>query len=117
MSMLQTDDCEVMNLTWLWKTKAPARWLHFFWLVRRDLFMTNGLRAKWKFEYSGVCQLCGTNEETTIHALRDCPEVANVWRALIPFEFWYEFFGSSVESWIEDNMRRQDLPNLLGEEC
>ncbi|OMO53987.1 hypothetical protein COLO4_36608 [Corchorus olitorius] len=32
---------------WLWKIAAPARWLHFIWLVQRGRLLTNSLWASW----------------------------------------------------------------------
>ncbi|KAH1152258.1 hypothetical protein GLYMA_16G210800v4 [Glycine max] len=51
------------------------------------------------------CRRCGVLEETCLHALRDCPEVAAFWRSVLPKKLAPKFFnGDDVTVWLETNL-------------
>lgn len=94
--------------------QAPARWLYFFWLARQNRLLTNSFRARWSMESSTLFKLCGTWEERKLHALRDCPDVDSIWRAIIPFDLWGNFFGSDLLQWMDENLKGKDFPEIMG---
>ncbi|KAK7250720.1 hypothetical protein RIF29_33336 [Crotalaria pallida] len=68
----------------------------------------------------GQCPVCGLEEETTLHALRDCLDVQNVWNRLLPGLNDSNFFLMDIELWISWNLRtgagdysREDWPILF----
>ena len=50
------------------------------------------------------CRRCGVLEETCLHALRDCPEVAAFWRSVLPKKLAPKFFKGDVTVWLETNL-------------
>ncbi|KAF7807376.1 reverse transcriptase [Senna tora] len=62
----------------IWKCPTLERVKVFLWPLGHDSIMTNVQRKKRGFCTSDICQLCGTEAETSTHALRDCPEVKEV---------------------------------------
>lgn len=51
------------------------------------------------------CLSCDALEETCLHALRDCPKVAAVWRSVLPLELEVKFFNiDEVTLWLERNL-------------
>ncbi|OMO81305.1 reverse transcriptase [Corchorus capsularis] len=90
--------------SWFWKIPLPARWLHFIWLVRRGRLLTNSLRATWGMGNDPKCHLCGLEEESLVHILRDCPTSRKVW----------DYFGKPLNSdslmqWLDDNLALRTL--------
>ncbi|RZB61997.1 TMV resistance protein N isoform B [Glycine soja] len=50
------------------------------------------------------CWRCGLLEETCLHALRDCPAVAEFWRSVLPKKLAPKFFNGDVTVWLERNL-------------
>ncbi|KAE8729876.1 diacylglycerol O-acyltransferase 2-like [Hibiscus syriacus] len=55
-----------------WSFEGPQRIKNFIWLILRNRHLTNNERAKRDLTSAASCQLCGREEETDIHILRDC---------------------------------------------
>lgn len=50
-----------------------------------------------------TCARCGTEEESCLHALRDCVRAKEVWNTLLPYgdaELFYEVSGRDWISWL-----------------
>ncbi|PNX57622.1 ribonuclease H, partial [Trifolium pratense] len=44
------------------------------WIAAHGRLLTNARRSKWGVGVSPICSICGNDEETVIHTLRDCME-------------------------------------------
>lgn len=69
---------------WKCLEKAPVqqRGRAFLWLVCHDRLMGNVNRLKRKLTIDPKCFICGDEDETTLHILRDCPAARSVWSRL-----------------------------------
>lgn len=66
--------------------------------------LTNFRRSKWGVGISPLCSICGREDETTIHVLRDCDYAIQVWLHLVPFHFIIDFFTFDCRDWIFNNL-------------
>ncbi|KAF7834596.1 ribonuclease H [Senna tora] len=74
----------------------------FLWSVNHDSVMTNAQRERRGFCNSDSCPLCTSEIETSLHALRDCGKVKEIWKNLLPRDKWQEFFTANLNEWIND---------------
>lgn len=60
-----------------------------------------------------TCHSCPLSVESSLHALRDCPNVKFIWRKLVKPEHMREFFNIGFEDWIKRNLTKNfsDLHN------
>lgn len=54
--------------------------------------------------YAAYCR-CSGPMETTLHAIRDYPIAARVWKKLLPFQLHSPFFDLDVQEWISHNLK------------
>ncbi|KAF7802812.1 putative ribonuclease H protein At1g65750 family [Senna tora] len=88
----------------IWKCPTLETVKVFLWTLGHDSIMTNVQRKRRNFCNSDICQLCGNEAETSLHALRDCNKVSNIWRNLLAREKWQEFFNSDIKDWLHSNL-------------
>ncbi|KAK8981864.1 hypothetical protein V6N11_049356 [Hibiscus sabdariffa] len=67
----------------IWKLQVPQRLRCFLWLTCRKKLMTNLERCKHTLTDVSLCPICHRSEESTLHALRDCVNLRQVWRCTI----------------------------------
>lgn len=60
------------------------------------------------------CPLCLTNEETTMHALKDCTFASGIWRRVVLIQVHNTFFTLSFHAWLTWSV--QDNGNLNKED-
>lgn len=51
------------------------------WMLKHDRLLTNCKKSRMGLCHS-MCAYCGDVEETSLHALRDCPLVLPLWKGL-----------------------------------
>ena len=112
-------DCSnglVRKKTWkaIWHLNVPQKIKHFAWRAGRDILATKSNLAKRKIAPSGICELCGKEEETVSHFLWFCDHAKGVWmtsKLVLPFDIFprWNFFDVVV------NLQRWDdtSPGLL----
>jgi len=47
-----------------------------------------------------------------MHAILDCPDAAAIWRAVVPFDKWNEFFSADLVSCIDGNLDTKNMPQV-----
>lgn len=52
----------------------------------------------------GTCGLCSQEEESTLHALRDCPSSYKVWKDMGVQNLFPEYFKVSAHDWWKNNI-------------
>ncbi|KAL2933636.1 hypothetical protein RDABS01_016755 [Bienertia sinuspersici] len=63
----------------VWSVPRPPKLHHFLWRAcKGNLAMRQRLKSKHVTE-EATCTLCGNDEETIIHAIFECSNVANIW--------------------------------------
>ncbi|KAL4274683.1 hypothetical protein AHAS_Ahas20G0031700 [Arachis hypogaea] len=88
-----------------WKEiwRSPERTKVFLWQVAHDRIFT----AKRRVRLMGTppyCHICPNQEESTLHALRDCPCVALVWNKLVQPSILATFFTANFKSGLNLNL-------------
>lgn len=58
---------------------------------------------------SAVCALCLGDMETSLHVVRDCPQAAKVWLALIPQHLITTFFSLPLPQRVDWNLEEEGL--------
>ena len=87
------DASEQIDTNWdkLWKLRGPSRWQFLLWVVRHKKLLTNSDKQARHLHATGLCDLCKARQETTLHALRDCRWISDVWRKLVHHLHWQTF--------------------------
>lgn len=57
----------------VWTAPVQQRIRAFLWIISHDRLMGNANRYKRHMTDDPKCYICGWNEETTLHIIRDCP--------------------------------------------
>ncbi|GMJ08330.1 hypothetical protein like AT5G42905 [Hibiscus trionum] len=66
--------------------------------------MTNTERVRQHIANDSSCMICGVAVEDISHVLRDCMAVRGVWLQLVKTDMVADFFGSSINDWILENL-------------
>uniref|UniRef100_A0A2N9HFR8 Reverse transcriptase domain-containing protein n=1 Tax=Fagus sylvatica TaxID=28930 RepID=A0A2N9HFR8_FAGSY len=78
-----TGECSYLHLRWLWrktwKLAIPGKIKHFLWRAYHETLPTNHQLHRRKIRSSSLCSVCDQKEETTFHALWQCPLARNMW--------------------------------------
>lgn len=74
-------------------------------MLVHDRLLTNVAIAKRGLSNVRSCSFCGAAEESTLHALRDCPFAASVWLRLGAVTRDPQFFAFCFEDWLMNNLR------------
>ncbi|KAL4305522.1 hypothetical protein AHAS_Ahas16G0086700 [Arachis hypogaea] len=101
-----TENDHVFRLIWDWK--GPERIRTFLWLLANDALLTNHNRRRRNMTSEADCPRCNSNEETVLHAVRDCPTARLVWRALLSHQRNQYFFNLDIRDWICSNLEARD---------
>ena len=80
-------ECSVtVNMRWMWrkvwKLAIPGKIKHFIWRAYHDSLPTNYQLHRRRIRASPACGVCAQEDETTIHALWECPLARNTWALL-----------------------------------
>ncbi|GAU47106.1 hypothetical protein TSUD_403390 [Trifolium subterraneum] len=91
----------------IWKIKVLERVRTFIWMVKHTRLLTNSLKSVMGLCHA-MCSYCGDVEETTLHAMRDCPVAKDMLLQLILNECRGLFFMGELDAWIEYNLQNQN---------
>ncbi|CAI8613280.1 unnamed protein product [Vicia faba] len=86
----------------IWRLKVRERIRHFVWLLHHEGVKTNHLLAS-RGLGEPYCKDCPRDEETYLHALRDCRAVKPTWVRLVNARHQTEFFTADASNWINMN--------------
>jgi hypothetical protein len=80
----KTGECSYMaKLRWLWrknwKLAVPGKVKHFLWQAYHESLPTNQQLHRRKIRANPLCSICALAEESTHHALWQCPMARNTW--------------------------------------
>ena len=70
-----------LKSTWkgLWKLRIPNRTKTLMWRAISNALPTRVNLVKRKVPFDATCQLCGLEQESTLHALWSCPKLNGIW--------------------------------------
>ncbi|KAK8589616.1 hypothetical protein V6N12_024010 [Hibiscus sabdariffa] len=66
--------------------------------------MTNLERYKRTLTNDPLCPLCHRPEESTLHTLRDCVNLRQIWQKIVPQTLSNTFFSMSIKDWLRQNL-------------
>ncbi|KAL4351251.1 hypothetical protein GQ457_06G013060 [Hibiscus cannabinus] len=84
----------------IWKLPLPERLRGFIWLAFQDRLLSNQVCARRSLTSDSSCSLCGAEEESLLHILRDCPDIRTLWMSLSVHSAHRRFFTMSLREWI-----------------
>ncbi|KAL4298012.1 hypothetical protein GQ457_12G025440 [Hibiscus cannabinus] len=56
-----------------------------------------------------ACSICGFQDESLLHILRDCPSIHGLWSRLLRYHPQDEFFSYPLDEWLITNLRSHKL--------
>ncbi|KAL2966393.1 hypothetical protein AAZX31_16G114600 [Glycine max] len=83
---------------------GPERIINLLGNAADGALLTNAERRYSHISMDSFCQRCRLEEETCLHALRDCRKVAAFWRSVLPKKLAPKFFKGDVTVWLETNL-------------
>lgn len=89
----------------IWRTPVQQRIRAFLWLVCHDRILGNANRFKRQMTDDPKCFICGAEEETTLHILRDCPAAKVIWKKIGGPATHSTFYNALLKPWVTDNCR------------
>ncbi|KAF7836148.1 ribonuclease H [Senna tora] len=92
--------------TTLWKCKIQERSKLTLWRLMHDQLPSRSRLGSWS-SINPLCLWCQCSRETNMHALRDCPKIANVWKAFINPKDRALFFSLPGKEWVSWNLKKK----------
>lgn len=87
--------------TQIWNFKGPVRGSLFLWMLAHNRLKTKGLLWRRNVVPSASCELCGADDESILHALRDCPHANHLWKLLLKDITWSDFWlATEPQTWL-----------------
>lgn len=100
---LKDDD---MPYKWIWSWKGPERVRIHLWKLAHKALITNVWREKRHLVDSNYCPVCGTEEESVMHVVRDCARMVQVWLIISDGHLPHNtFFTENLEQWLLSNLK------------
>lgn len=62
----------------IWKWPGPEKFRILLWKVSLEALVTNSWRKRRDLDDTSLCPICGLEEETIIHLVRDCSIIHHV---------------------------------------
>lgn len=83
-SLMRHDSDTLDEKCWeaIWNAPVQQRIRAFMWVACHDRVLGNLNRYKRRMTDEPKCYICGADEESTLHILRDCPAARLVWRKI-----------------------------------
>lgn len=78
-------------------------------MAAHDRLLGNLNRFKRKLTGDPKCFICGGEDESTLHMLRDCPAAKSVWRKLEGFANLSSLYQGGLQEWIRNNMEFENI--------
>jgi len=89
--------------------KGPHKIQTFMWIAAHERLLTNYRRSRWGSGISPMCPTYGNEDETIIHAIRDCVPSTRVSLRLVAFNHITNFFSLNYMDWILNNLNNKKI--------
>ncbi|KAK9998876.1 hypothetical protein SO802_018479 [Lithocarpus litseifolius] len=86
---------------WVWKASTSPRIQFFLWLCTHRTVPTKEVLGSRGLNLNLTYELCRRGSESILHTLKDCRVARTMWRDLGIEESNQEFFGLTLEDWLE----------------
>lgn len=80
----------------IWRWPGNQRNKTFLCLCAKNKILTNVHKVKRNLTSNPLCPIYRMEEESVLHALRDCPASKVVWKILIKLSNWSKFFSGNI---------------------
>jgi hypothetical protein len=95
----------------IWQTPVPPKVRIFAWKLARNALATQVNMAHRKMETFATCTICGNADETTYHAMIQCPHARGLWSVMrevwdLPTE---EMLFEHNPDWFMHALKRLDV--------
>ncbi|KAI5663088.1 hypothetical protein M9H77_22411 [Catharanthus roseus] len=74
-------------------SKRAKRASYCLWFAKHGALLTKSLLVKRRVVEDGICPACHQEEETLLHALRDCQRAKMVWEHFAPQHCLQQFYS------------------------
>lgn len=75
------------------------------WKINQDALITTSWRRRRNLDASATCPICGVEDETVLHMVRDCTRMKLVWKALLGASVpQVSFFADDLSKWLDSNL-------------
>lgn len=103
-----TSNSSVRNWNFVWSLKLPGKIKHFLWRLLHDSIPTSSELKRRHVTTEEHCPVCGGNNETALHIMRDCHFSRMYW-ALANFPATCIYFPcDSTWDWVNGVRVRMD---------
>lgn len=92
-----------------WETLQKPKEHAFLWIAFHDRILGNLTRFKRNMTTDPRCFICGQDEESSLHILRDCAAAKLVWRKIGGNSSTPEFWVNDIKEWITTNIDHQNM--------
>lgn len=92
----------------VWSAPVQQRIRAFPWLVCHDRVLGNLNRFKRRMTDDSKCYICGAEEESTLHIIRDYAATRMIWRKIGGLAHKPEFFMIPLKQWLTNNLHGEE---------
>lgn len=101
--------------SYIWKWQGPQRFKTCLWLIANDKLLTHMDRCKRNMKNDTLCPIGNQENESILHAVRDCPRATSTWKLLVHPADLHRFFNMNHATWLSDNLQCTNMSPSLGE--
>ncbi|CAN1176014.1 Putative ribonuclease H protein At1g65750 [Linum perenne] len=92
------------NWKWIWKLPTIQSMKMMVWILMHDSLPTKSFLASRHIPVDPTCTICGRDQETILHAIRDCEMAAAFWQKFRP-TCLPDLPNCSTKEWVLHNLR------------
>jgi ribonuclease HI len=98
--------------SWIWHISAPEKIKFFLWTMLHSALPTKAMLFHRRIIQDSSCPRCNSSIETTIHCLRDCAFVKQVWTSLGYSDSDF-FQGEDLYTWLRHGLDHHTSPLFM----
>ncbi|XWS19204.1 hypothetical protein CRYUN_Cryun32bG0111000 [Craigia yunnanensis] len=92
----------------LWAAKVPSKIKMCLWKMSHDFLPVLANLFKKRVCTQITCQLCGSENETVIHAVKNCSIASEVWRKTQMYQHWQITDETNISEWLSNVTEKMD---------
>lgn len=90
---------------WIWELPCPSKQRLLIFRVIHNSLPTKSLLCNRSLMNNSTCFRCNLQDETLLHALRDCDSSKGLWLELNSMAVTSDFFALDLHSWLSVNCK------------
>lgn len=88
----------------IWRLREQQRVRNFVWLLVHEKMLTNFCRRRRKLVENRECMWCIGGMEDTIHVIRDCTTLKEIWNFFPPSRLINDLTTMNLQEWLVKNL-------------